>query len=105
MIGTIGVCFFPESPKYLVKSGKLVQAQETFAMIARYNGASPELVTNERIEAIFKAEDTQQISMIETESETRSSYSVTVENIHANSSTEATSIVKKALKLDNLSDI
>ena len=26
VIGTIGVCFFPESPKYLVKSGQLVAA-------------------------------------------------------------------------------
>ena len=43
--------------------------------------------------------------MIETEDETRSSYSITVENIQANNSTEAISNVKKALKLDNISDV
>ena len=57
VIGTIGVCFFPESPKYLVKSGQLLRAQEVFAKIARFNKANPALVTNERIEHIFKTEN------------------------------------------------
>lgn len=53
MIGTIGVCFFPESPKYLIKTGQIDRAQEVFYKIAQMNKADPTLVAKERFHALF----------------------------------------------------
>ena len=43
--GTIGVFFFPESPKYLIKTGQIDRALQVFQSIASTNKADPSVVT------------------------------------------------------------
>ena len=45
ILGTIGVLFFPESPRYLIKSGQIDRAITLFNRIAKWNNVDPSLVS------------------------------------------------------------
>ena len=53
LIGAIIVAFLPESPCFLISSGKLGEAQQAFERIAKINGANTDLVSLDRIKATF----------------------------------------------------
>ena len=54
VLGTIVSFLLPESPRYLIATGKIEQAQKAYEMIAKLNRANPGLVSLERIETLFK---------------------------------------------------
>ena len=53
MIGAIIAAFLPESPRFLISSGKLGEAQQAFERIAKINGADTDLVSLDRIKTTF----------------------------------------------------
>ena len=55
-IGTITAFFYPESPRYLVKSDQIDQAQVVFEYIAKFNGLDAEHVSKDRVEKLFALE-------------------------------------------------
>ena len=57
VLGTIISFILPESPRYLVATGQLEQAQNSYEFVARMNRASPGLVSLERLEALFSSRD------------------------------------------------
>mmetsp|Transcript_8545 Transcript_8545/g.11784 ORF Transcript_8545/g.11784 Transcript_8545/m.11784 type:complete len:103 (+) Transcript_8545:650-958(+) len=59
LLGTIGCSFFPESPKYLIATGQLKRAQEVFSLIAKVNKVDQSVVTQDRIDTLFKEEEPQ----------------------------------------------
>ena len=60
-IGIIGSWFFPESPRYLVKTDKIEQAQEVFEIIAEWNKVTnKDIVSIEKIKQDFAFPDEKQ---------------------------------------------
>ena len=57
VIGTIGCMFYHESPKYLIASGQLDRAHQVFKSIAYMNKADQSLVSEQRIDDLFKEEN------------------------------------------------
>jgi len=55
-IGTIASFFYPEAPRYLVKSNQIDRAQEVFEKIANYNLADTAAVSKERVRELFRIE-------------------------------------------------
>ena len=49
LIGAIIAAFLPESPRFLISSGRLGEAQQAFERIAKINGANTDLVSLDRI--------------------------------------------------------
>ena len=56
-LAAIAAFFYPESPRYLVKSDQIGQAQQVFEYIANYNGEDSQHVSEDRVEKLFALEE------------------------------------------------
>ena len=64
LLGAIGSTLFPESPRYLIATGQLSEAQKVFETIATVNGVDPSIVSLDRIESMFGSQkDTGDLSV------------------------------------------
>ena len=64
LLGAIGSTLFPESPRYLIATGQLSEAQKVFETIAMVNRVDPSIVSLDRIETMFGSQkDTGNLSV------------------------------------------